>query len=1066
MKKKFLKSAIFFAMPVVAFLTLAIFVVSGFSSGCVLAVSGNGGAIYVSSSTTQIESGTTISGNTATNGGGVYVAYNGTLNMTGGSVSGNIATSGNGHDVYNAGIFTMTGGTIGTSGSSQTGYGIYNTGTMNLFGGTVYDSIYSSTSFNMKMNATITGTISLGNSAKIIVKNYAGTTPSYRIVVSSSRSAGTILTFQGSSTVPDLTKLKITGYDTNTYAIKAVQGSSSTEWNVVLEELIMERDLPSTWKTEVASFSYMTTIVSPENLTSIRFEKSVPNGYSLIGTLSTGLKVYQNSTTSTEIAFVCGGTIFAPESCYRLFYNLQTLNALTFNNFDTSNVTNMGSMFYCYSSLWPINFDTSELTTLDLSGFNTSKVTNMSYMFHGNYSNLKSLYISSFDTSKVTNMNSMFYNCESLTNLDVGGFDTSKVTNMNSMFYNCESLTNLDVSGFDTSNVTDMNSMFYNCRNTSLDVSGFDTSNVTDMGKMFSDCKSLTSLNLSGFNTLKVTNMAGMFSGLGLGLTTLDLSSFNTSNVTKMSEMFSSCKLTSLNLNNFNTSNVVYMGSMFYNCTRLKILDISSFDMTNVEYLTYMLNFGSSGKLEKLKTPYHNTSDLEITNGSTLYNVSTGSSVSSVTANTSSSLTLATRYTVTFDANGGTCSTASKVAYYDTSIGILPTPTKDGYNFVGWFTSASGGTKISDMTKVTSDVKFYAQWSESTLLFTRVDENGNPSSTGNYVLFGSYPRSFQSDTSVITTQTNSNGYYIGKDGNIYAKVVANPCDSSYVFNNGTKIVSETVYYFKVEPIKWRILATSSGQTLLFCEDIINAYKFNYTTEDRTINSSTIYANNYKYSDIRAWLNGFGRESGNTSGASWTTKSFLYVAFTTEERNLILTTTVNNTISGNTYSCANTSDKIFLLSSQEIINSNYGFGSSATYNSARRKQTTEYARAIGAFYDTDSDVSYCGEYWLRSPSPSIPYGVAIVNSSGGGEYTEFIDDVSYGIVPALRINVGMSTSTFNAESLANSTTGKNDKETVQNRSVYESFLSEDSDVLIPENKKLVIEEIFKVENKEN
>ena len=65
-----------------------------------------------------------------------------------------------------------------------------------------------------------------------------------------------------------------------------------------------------------------------------------------------------------------------------------------------------------------------------------------------------------FDTSQVTDMHSMFYKCASLAEADVGSFDTSRVTDMAVMFYECGNLTELDVSGFDTSQVTRMTAMF------------------------------------------------------------------------------------------------------------------------------------------------------------------------------------------------------------------------------------------------------------------------------------------------------------------------------------------------------------------------------------------------------------------------------------------------------------------------------------------------------------------------------------------------------------------------------------------------------------------------------
>ena len=74
----------------------------------------------------------------------------------------------------------------------------------------------------------------------------------------------------------------------------------------------------------------------------------------------------------------------------------------------------------------------------------------------------------------------------------------------------------------------------------------------------------------------------------------------------------------------------------------------------------------------------------------------------------------ANSYTVTFDVNGGTTSTNSKSVIYDSTYGTLPIPTKSGYTFKGWYTSASEGTQITSSTKVsiTSAQTLYAQWEE------------------------------------------------------------------------------------------------------------------------------------------------------------------------------------------------------------------------------------------------------------------------------------------------------------------------------------------------------------------
>ncbi|MBO7720982.1 MAG: leucine-rich repeat protein [Kiritimatiellae bacterium] len=66
--------------------------------------------------------------------------------------------------------------------------------------------------------------------------------------------------------------------------------------------------------------------------------------------------------------------------------------------------------------------------------------------------------------------------------------------------------------------------------------------------------------------------------------------------------------------------------------------------------------------------------------------------------------------TVTFNANGGSVSPAARSVNYNAAVGTLPTPTRTGYTFAGWFTSASGGTQIGTATKVTADVTYYAHW--------------------------------------------------------------------------------------------------------------------------------------------------------------------------------------------------------------------------------------------------------------------------------------------------------------------------------------------------------------------
>lgn len=78
-------------------------------------------------------------------------------------------------------------------------------------------------------------------------------------------------------------------------------------------------------------------------------------------------------------------------------------------------------------------------------------------------------------------------------------------------------------------------------------------------------------------------------------------------------------------------------------------------------------------------------------------------------------------YTVTFNANGGAVSPASKSVTYASTYGTLPTPTRAGYRFDGWFTAASGGTQITAGTAVTvlSNQTLYAHWTVQSIVHVK-----------------------------------------------------------------------------------------------------------------------------------------------------------------------------------------------------------------------------------------------------------------------------------------------------------------------------------------------------------
>lgn len=248
---------------------------------------------------------------------------------------------------------------------------------------------------------------------------------------------------------------------------------------------------------------------------------------------------------------------------------------------------------------------------------------------------------------------------------------------------------------------------------------------------------------------------------------------------------------------------------------------------------------------------------------------------------------------------------------------------------------------------------------------------------GDYIYFGEYPQTIKEDSVIVNTTTDSRGYYLGSDNNYYAKVVANPYDNNYKFSNNMYVVDGQVYYFKVEPIKWRILSEDNGTALILCDSAIETKRF----DDNS--------NNYKESEIRAWLN----------------NEFLITAFNTLQQQIILTTTVDNSVestgySENKYACEDTLDKVFLLSYKEATNISYGL---YEYKN-RQMQTSDYARANRAHMDTDRNCYGNALWWLRSPECNYVYYARNVDCDGDICYYNLVYWTAFGVVPALQIKL--------------------------------------------------------------
>ena len=97
-------------------------------------------------------------------------------------------------------------------------------------------------------------------------------------------------------------------------------------------------------------------------------------------------------------------------------------------------------------------------------------------------------------------------------------------------------------------------------------------------------------------------------------------------------------------------------------------------------------------------------------------------------------------WTVSLNANGGTLTASTLLSVGDgKAVGTLPTPEREGFAFLGWFTAAAGGTQVTAATKVTKDVTYYAHWQyqgaadDSTIVF-KTEEEYTTAGDGSFTL--------------------------------------------------------------------------------------------------------------------------------------------------------------------------------------------------------------------------------------------------------------------------------------------------------------------------------------------
>lgn len=161
---------------------------------------------------------------------------------------------------------------------------------------------------------------------------------------------------------------------------------------------------------------------------------------------------------------------------------------------------------------------------------------------------------------------------------------------------------------------------------------------------------------------------------------------------------------------------------------------------------------------------------------------------------------------VTFNPMGGTVSPTYKDVTPGDTYGTLPTPTpavSSGLSFLGWFTSPTGGTRITSSSYVSAyatDHPLYAQWGWPPASYTTI--SAGSSYTANITPAGKvlYYRFTPSSTGIYnftsTGSLDSYAYLLDANGN--QLTYNDDGGSNYNFLISYNLTSGTTYYLKVK----------------------------------------------------------------------------------------------------------------------------------------------------------------------------------------------------------------------------------------------------------------------------
>ena len=324
---------------------------------------------------------------------------------------------------------------------------------------------------------------------------------------------------------------------------------------------------------------------------------------------------------------------------------------------------------------------------------------------------------------------------------------------------------------------------------------------------------------------------------------------------------------------------------------------------------------------------------------------------------------------------------------------------------------------------------------------------------GNYIYFGYWPQSCERDETVIAKlneiagtpplprdktnpfnwESHEGTTYMWQkiviyNGTKYLGVQMNDYRASGVYSLRSYIMENgyftfDVYWFKYEPIKWRILTANENSAFIMSDIALDSFSLQPNRETVDYNGvfatyrknengkvDGIYANNWEYCFLRRWLN----------------ETFYNEVFNDLQKEIIKTTHLDNTARSsnpnnnpkyygykenagkNMYAdqCKDTDDKIFLLSLRDITTTAYRFNKDVlAQDPARNIQASDFAKFHGAPMNTN-DKKYV-TWYTRSPTTgggNSGYATFVLDRHAKGAIDSIQLTPDGGVVPALWITL--------------------------------------------------------------